>query len=182
MTDVVTWLNQHNVNFLTVGATLGILILASICILVLSRLVRQWLTYLQARLHFSYDTTVTVTRLITSGLWLVTAILVLNFWGVSVGGLWALLASIATIIGVGFLATWALISNFTASVFLTLWRPFQLGQTVEILPENLKGRVIERNLMFTALQEDGGSVLQVPNNLFFQKLFRVSGQGEPASS
>src|SRR3974377_180360 len=120
--------------------------------------------------------------LITGGLWLVAAILILNFWGVSVGGLWALLASIATIIGVGVLATWALISNFTASVFLTLWRPFQLGQTVEILPENLKGRVIERNLMFTALQEDGGSVLQVPNNLFFQKLFRVSGQGEPASS
>jgi hypothetical protein len=28
--------------------------------------------------------------------------------------------------------------------------------------------------MFTALRESGGAVLQVPNNLFFQKIFRVA--------
>ena len=27
--------------------------------------------------------------------------------------------------------------------------------------------------MFTTLREDDGSVVQVPNNLFFQKMFRV---------
>jgi small-conductance mechanosensitive channel len=66
-------------------------------------------------------------------------------------------------------------SNFTASFFLVLWGPFHVGQTVEILPENLKGRVVDRNLMFTTLSEDSGSVLQIPNSLFFQKIFRVSG-------
>ena len=65
-------------------------------------------------------------------------------------------------------------SNFTASFFLVLWRPFHVGQTVEVLPENLKGRVVGRNLMFTTLSEDSGSVLQIPNSLFFQKIFRVS--------
>jgi small-conductance mechanosensitive channel len=65
-------------------------------------------------------------------------------------------------------------SNLTASFFLVLWRPFHVGQTVEILPENLKGRVMDRNLMFTTLSEDSGSVLQIPNSLFFQKIFRVS--------
>ena len=68
-----------------------------------------------------------------------------------------------------------MISNFTASFFLVLWRPFHFGQTVEMLPENLKGRVIDRNLMFTTLSEESGSVIQIPNNLFFQKIFRVSG-------
>jgi len=29
--------------------------------------------------------------------------------------------------------------------------------------------------MFTVLREESGSVLQIPNNLFFQKMFRVSG-------
>ena len=65
-------------------------------------------------------------------------------------------------------------SNLTASFFLVLWRPFHVGQTVEILPENVKGRVVDRNLMFTTLSEDSGSVLQIPNSLFFQKIFRVS--------
>jgi len=68
-----------------------------------------------------------------------------------------------------------MISNFTASFFLVLWRPFHVGQIVEMLPENLKGRVIDRSLMFTTLSEESGSVLQIPNNLFFQKIFRVSG-------
>jgi small-conductance mechanosensitive channel len=79
-----------------------------------------------------------------------------------------------------------MISNFTASFFLVLWRPFQVGQTVEIFPENLKGRVVYRNLMFTTLSEESGSMLQIPNNLFFQKVFRVSSDvpvstGKPAS-
>jgi len=29
--------------------------------------------------------------------------------------------------------------------------------------------------MFTILREESGIVLQIPNNLFFQKMFRVSG-------
>jgi hypothetical protein len=28
--------------------------------------------------------------------------------------------------------------------------------------------------MFTTLSEDSGSVIQIPNSLFFQKMFRVS--------
>ncbi len=181
MNEIAAWLDQHHINFLTVGTTVVILIVALLFILMASRALRGWLTYLQARLHLSDDTTIMIARLGTSILWLVTALLVLNFWGVSVTGLWTLLLSTATIIGVGFLATWAMISNFTASFFLTLWRPFRLGQTVEILPENLKGRVMDRNLMFTTLREEGGSVLQVPNNIFFQKLFRVSEQGDAAT-
>jgi hypothetical protein len=38
----------------------------------------------------------------------------------------------------------------------------------------LKGRVIDRNLMFTVLRDERGFVLQVPNNTFFQKMFRVA--------
>jgi hypothetical protein len=37
------------------------------------------------------------------------------------------MVSVATIIGVGFLATWAMVSNVTASLFLAIWRPFRLG-------------------------------------------------------
>ena len=93
----------------------------------------------------------------------------------SVNGLWTLLVSAVTVIGVGFLAVWTMISNVTASLFITIWRPFQFGQTIELLPENLKGRIVDRNMMFTVLREEGGARLHIPNNLFFQKAFRVSG-------
>jgi small-conductance mechanosensitive channel len=86
--------------------------------------------------------------------------------------------SAAAIIGVGFLAVWTMISNITASFFITIWRPFHPGHTVELLPENLKGRVIDRNMMFTVMREESGALLQIPNNLFFQKMFRVSRSQE----
>ena len=118
--------------------------------------------------------TVRIFRRGTLGLiWIVLALLILKSWGVSGSGLWTFLVSIATLVGVGFLATWTMVSNITASMFLTIWRPFYIGDEVELLPENFKGKVVDRNLMFIALEQDDGCRLQVPNNLFFQKMFRV---------
>jgi small-conductance mechanosensitive channel len=116
----------------------------------------------------------TAGRLLTGVLWIVAAMLVLEIWGVSVGGLWTLLVSAATIVGVGFLATWTMISNITASFFIALWRPFHLGDTIEMLPEKLSGRVIDHSLMFVVIRENSGTVIQIPNNLFFQRMFKVS--------
>jgi small-conductance mechanosensitive channel len=175
MTQVAEWLDHHHIDVLTIVGTASILIAAAIIILVLSRLLQRWLSYLQGRLYLTDETNLIIGRIVVAGLWILTAFAVLNFWGVGLGGVWAVLVSAITVIGVGFLATWAMISNFTASFFLVLWRPFHFGQTVEILPENLKGQVADRNLMFTTLREESGTVLQIPNNLFFQKMFRVSG-------
>jgi small-conductance mechanosensitive channel len=178
MHPVVTSFDPANIVPLLLG-TVALLLFALIAILALNRLLQGWLRRVEARVNLSYETVLTLTRVVSGGLWLVTALLVLNLWGVSVAGLWTLLASVIAVIGVGFLAVWTMVSNVTASFFISLWRPFRLGQTVEILPETLKGRVIDRNLMFTIMRDDGGNLLHVPNNLFFQKMFRVSDRGKP---
>jgi small-conductance mechanosensitive channel len=175
MNDLATWLNQHNVNVTAVLATIALLIGASVLSYLLKRPLRDSLRKFASQLRLPYETVMTTTRLLISALWIVVAMLVLEVWGVSVGGLWTLLVSAATIVGVGFLATWTMISNITASFFIAFWRPFRLGDTVEMLPENLSGRVIDINLMFIVVRENGGAVIQIPNNLFFQKMFRVSG-------
>jgi len=176
MTQVTAWLEQHGIHAVTAVVTVVFVILASIIILLLSRGLRRWLTYVRGPLHLTYETILIIGRVITAVLWLITIFIVLSIWGANLGGVWAVLVSGITVIGVGFLATWALVSNFTAYFFLVMWRPFHFGQTVELLPENLKGRVTDRNLLFTTLREDNGSVIQIPNNLFFQKIFRVSGR------
>ena len=175
MTQIIEWLNQHNINAVKAIGTVAILILASIVIPRLGTSLKQWLIHLQSRLNLTDKTNSIINRVIIAVLWTLIVFIVLDVWGIGLGGVWAVLVGAVTIIGVGFIATWAMTSNFTASFFLVLWRPFNVGQTVEILPENLKGRVVDRNLMFTTLSEDSGSVLQIPNSLFFQKIFRVSG-------
>jgi small-conductance mechanosensitive channel len=175
MTQIVEWLSQHNINAVNAIGTIAILFLASIIIPILGRFLRRRLIYLQRRLNVTDEANFIINRVITVVLWTLTFFIALNVWGIGLGGVWAVLVSAITIVGVGFIATWAMISNFTASFFLVVWRPFHVGQTVEIFPENLKGRVVDRNLMFTTLSEESGNKLQIPNNLFFQKVFRVSG-------
>jgi len=174
MTQIIEWLNQHNINAAKAIGTVAILILASIVIPRLSTSLKLWLIRLQSRLNLTDKTNSIINRVIIAVLWTLIVFVVLDVWGVGLGGVWAVLVGAVTIIGVGFIATWAMTSNFTASFFLVVWRPFHVGQTVEVLPENLKGRVVGRNLMFTTLSEESGSVLQIPNSLFFQKMFRVS--------
>ena len=175
MNSILGWLKQYSVSAEAALATVVLLIAASAVILVLSRLMLRSLHRLEQRLSLPYETLVSAARLVTGLLWLITAMLILSLWGVSVSGLWTLLVSAAAVIGVGFLAVWTMISNVTASLFITIWRPFHLGHTVELLPEALKGRVVDRNMMYTIIREESGALLHVPNNLFFQKMFRVSG-------
>jgi small-conductance mechanosensitive channel len=168
-------LDRHNISVMAVLATVGLVVGAFALSYLLKRPLQDSLRQLASRLRLPYETVLTTTRLLIGTLWLVVAMLVLEIWGISVGGLWTLLVSAATIVGVGFLATWTMVSNITASFFITLWRPFHLGDDIEIVPENLRGRVIDSNLMFVVVRENGGAVIQIPNNLFFQKMFRVIG-------
>jgi small-conductance mechanosensitive channel len=174
MDPIFAWLRNWHVEPSTVLATVVLLAGAALVIVVLNRLLKHLLAPAGARVGLRAEAIVSFARAVTTTVWFLALLLVLDLWGISVGGLWTVLVSAATIIGVGFLATWAMVSNVTASLFLTIWHPFHLGDTVELLPENLKGRAVDRNLMFTILREEGGSVLQIPNNLFFQKIFRVS--------
>ncbi len=173
MDQFAAWLRQHGVTLEVVLGTFLILLGTGGSVLGINWFLRRTLLSIEARLRPTYETVLTVTRVLSGAVWVCGLLIVLNFWGIAVAGIWTLLVSAGTVIGVGFLAFWTIISNITASLFLTIWRPFRLGHSVEILPEALKGRVVERTLMFTVLREQDGAALHVPNNLFFQKLFRV---------
>ncbi|WP_323032306.1 mechanosensitive ion channel family protein [Paracoccus sp. (in: a-proteobacteria)] len=59
-------------------------------------------------------------------------------------------------------------------------RPFRLGDRIEVLENGekpgLKGRVTDINLIYTTMQEIGGpnegTLMQIPNSLFFQRGLR----------
>jgi small-conductance mechanosensitive channel len=173
MNQFATWLVGKDARFSAV-ATIVLLVAAGIGIAAVRRLLRRAIGLLQSRLHVPHETVLLIIRLAAATLWVLVGLFILDLWGIGIAGVWTFLASLIAVIGVGFLAVWTIVSNATAGLFITLWRPFQLGQTVEILPETLKGRVVDRNMMFTVLREEAGSVLHVPNNLFFQRVFRVS--------
>ncbi len=85
---------------------------------------------------------------------------------------WTTMTALAAVIGVGFIAVWSILSNAFCALVLLVSRPFQIGDDIEILPEALRGEVVDFNLIFTILRSEDGATISVPNNLFFQRMFR----------
>jgi small-conductance mechanosensitive channel len=103
---------------------------------------------------------------------------VLQQFGV-LGNAWAALTAILAMVAIGFVAVWSVLSNSLCSILLMVTRPFNVGDTVEIPDVNLRGKVIDFNLIFTTLREEDGSLIQVPNNTFLQKPIRCRvGEGK----
>lgn len=109
-------------------------------------------------------------------------LLILERLGVSAAVLWAALTGFTAVAAVAFFAVWSVLSNIFCSVLIFMTRPFRLYDRIEVLENGekagLKGRVVDINLIYTTLQEEGtddgqpGPTLQIPNSLFFQRAVR----------
>lgn len=82
---------------------------------------------------------------------------------------WTFLTGVLAMIAIGFVAVWSILSNILATLVILIWRPFNVGEHVEIMPEALGGQVIDINFMFTLLKTEDNQRIAVPNNLFIQK-------------
>jgi small-conductance mechanosensitive channel len=92
---------------------------------------------------------------------------------------WATLTAILAMVAIGFVAVWSVMSNAMCSLIILLSRPFQIGDEIEFPPDNLKGKVVNFSLLFTTLKTEEGKLLQIPNNLFFQRVVvRTHGKSQ----
>ncbi len=100
-----------------------------------------------------------------------------HFFGVD---FFALMGGVLALIAIGFFAVWSTLSNVLCSLFLLTVRPFHMGDEVELLPDPVRGRVTDLNLFFTTLATEDGRLVQIPNNLFFQRVAirRRAGAGD----
>lgn len=108
-----------------------------------------------------------------------TFVAILGVFGFELGGIWAVLSTILAMVAIGFVAVWSLISHTTATVIILFIRPFEIGDYVAFPPDDIKGRVIDMNFFFTTLELDNGTLYQVPNNLFFQRILLRRKDGTP---
>lgn len=108
-------------------------------------------------------------------------VLLLEIFGVSLGGLWAVLSTVLAMIGIGFVAVWSVLSNTLCTFVILIFHPFAIGDEIEFAGEPVRGRVIDLNFVYTTVQCDDGSDMQIPNNLFFQKVLKRRHNGGPIS-
>lgn len=100
--------------------------------------------------------------------------------GVSGAVLWTAFTGFATVAAVAFFAAWSVLSNLFCALLIYTTQAFRIGDLVELLENGekpgIKGRVVDINLVYTTLHESGddggGTTLQLPNSLFFQRVLR----------
>lgn len=82
------------------------------------------------------------------------------------------LTAVLGLIAIGFFAVWSVLSHITATFILVLTRAFTVDDHIEFMGDPVKGRVKSLNTIYTVLEDAEGGVIYIPNNLFFQKMFR----------
>src|SRR5690606_14270096 len=159
-----------------VGQVLLILVVAWLVARVSSRLIRET----TARYELPPQLAIGARRLLRFVVYGAAFLLILERIGVSATGLWTAFTGFAAVGAVAFFAAWSVLSNIFCTILILTTRPFRLNDHIELLENGekpgLKGQVVDINLIYTTLQEciDGrsGSVLQVPNDPFFQRTVR----------
>lgn len=101
--------------------------------------------------------------------------------GIDLQGLWSTIMAALSLIAIGFVAMWSILSHMLASVLIVIFRPFEVGDRVEILGDDeIIGEVTDLNPVYTTLRAADGGTLQVPNNVFFQKALKRHAPSAPA--
>lgn len=100
------------------------------------------------------------------------AALVLGLWGFPIGTLLAFFGTMLGLIAIGFVAVWSVLSNFLCTFVLVMFKPFSVGDELELPTENVRGRVVDLSLIFTTLEVTPEETVLIPNNTYFQRVFK----------
>ncbi|GAB1488116.1 mechanosensitive ion channel [Opitutaceae bacterium] len=150
-------------------AALPVALLVVLITIFLNLLIGRTLRLLARRTHLTEVDVQPVAYIVRWLIRIIAGILVLGVFGFELGGLWAMVSTVLGLIAIGFVAVWSLLSNVSSTVLILFLRPYQIGDDIEIAGEPVAGRVIDLNFFYTTLMDNEGRLLQVPNNLFFQK-------------
>ncbi len=101
-----------------------------------------------------------------------TLLVLLGVFGVDLGGIVSIVMIVlGTLIFLAF-ASWSIMANIVAAIVLMIWRPMEVGDYIELSPDNILGKVEDINLMFTKLKLKTGDVINIPNTMVMQKYIR----------
>jgi len=159
---------------------MDILILKKIIISIVSILVTFLVSYLLKKKakHISEKKNIKKTRYLATkraisllSLFFLLIILVL-IWSVNIRDLWGSVTGILAMVAVAFFAVWSLVGNILAGFIIYFTSPFKVNDSIEILPDGVKGKVLAVNTFYSILEDEDDNYINIPNSLFFQKYIR----------
>jgi small-conductance mechanosensitive channel len=113
--------------------------------------------------------------------YLAALVLIIQSLGLNISGMWTVLSTLFAMVAIGFVAMWSVLSNTLCTLIILIFRPFAMGDEIEFPGEAVKGRVTDINFIYTTLEVEASVTMQIPNNLFFQKVLKRRHNAIPVS-
>lgn len=149
---------------LTVVIAAGIYLLQKLLQMAIDRYIRKT--------NIRHKRALAVHKLKTVILYFIGAVIILYIWGIDLENVWIFLTGFIGLVAIGFFAVWSILSNIFAGVILFFSQTVRIQDTIEIIPDNVKGTVKDINLFFLTLTDENGNDITIPSNMIFQKMIK----------
>lgn len=122
--------------------------------LLLSHALKRLINVLRDREHVSQPIALRLHAVRRWVITLLTILIVLEGLGIFRGA-WAVISTALAALALGFVAAWSVLSNATAALLILFFRPFRIGDEVEMVELTngftVGGRVLDMNLLYVTL-------------------------------
>jgi len=99
-----------------------------------------------------------------------------GIWNIDRSQLMVFITSTLTLVGVGFIAQWSILSNVTSSLILFFNHPMKLGQEIRILDKeyDINGILIDISFFFLYIKTEDGEIITLPNSVVLNKVIKIN--------
>ena len=149
-------------------------VISVIVLIILSNFIQRIIE--KAGVKFSYQKTriKIVKKMMSLVLFLIFIGVILLVWGIAPSQLAAYLASLFTVLGIGFLAQWSILSNITSTLIIFFNHQVSIGDTIEILDKDyqIEGKISDIGIFFIIVKLSSNEYVSLPSNVFMQKMVK----------
>jgi len=146
---------------------------ALVAINLLFHLLKRYAKRTQQKFDIRKSRYFAIKRLITMASLLLSLVVLMLIWNLDLKHMWVSATSILALIAVALLAVWSLVGNILAGVIIYFTSPFKIEDTIEVMPDEIRGTVLAVNTFYTVLLTEDKDYINVPNTLLFQKYIKV---------
>ena len=147
-----------------IGITAGVLVFYFVTRFFITRFNKRY----AVRNKIQKDRAVMISKIINFILSLLFAVGIALVWNFD----WKnLLTSFFTILGIGLVAQWSILSNVTSALILFFYYPYRIGSKVKIIDgdNSITGIVRDISMFAIKIEDKDGHLVSYPNNLAIQK-------------
>jgi small-conductance mechanosensitive channel len=161
----------YKIQILETAIVLGLLLLINFAI-------RKWSYRIAQKFQLGIERRRITTKIVNILLLLVGAISIMGIWGLDQKELFVFLTSTLTVLGIGFFASWSILSNITSGLLLYFNHPLHIGDHIKVMDKEapVEGTLKDITMFFMHIETIDGETVTIPNTVVTQKTISIKSK------